>query len=381
MLGDWTSRPTIRARDVDREYAMGLLRNASVDGQLTSAEFEQRLAVAMRARTLGELAGLIGDLQEHLPKPTAPVLPAPPVHQVWTPFTPTPHRRRRGGGLIAVLVGGLAVLLFMGGMNQLSGFNDGLSGTSEYVPNCFDDPNGEDSPECEGAVLGNPLDLASADPEAAIYLERLGITDDIPIPNDAGFDGHNWQSAGTDQATGETTYRWHLEYLVPDARQPVEPSHVAEFYRDNLHLTTASGYDERELPEGEGVELVWPGDGTGDQLTVRTRYTAKGSVRVVIDLTNVRPAQARADVAGELGEALRKAKLPITQGMVYLQSRVSQLETNPNWCTLEQVWSATPQQYAKIRTEVDNANVRIAELANGKQLTYSAAADCAALAF
>lgn len=375
MLGDWTSRPTIRARDVDREYAMGLLRNASVDGQLTSAEFEQRLAVAMRARTLGELAILVVDLQEQ-PAP-APVRPTPaPVPYVQAP----PRRRSRLG---AVMVGGLVVMLFMGGISQLTGGSgtDSGSGVAEYVPRCLDDPNGEDSPECEGTVLGNPLDLASADPEAAIYLERLGITDDIPIPNDAGFDGHNWQSAGTDRATGETTYRWHLEYLVPDTGEPIEPGHVADFYRDNIHLNTASGYDERELPEDEGVELVWPGVGTGDQLTVRTRYTAKGSVRVVIDLTAVKSAEPRADVAGELGEVLRKADIPTTQGMVYLQSRVSQLETNPNRCTLEQVWSATPQQYAKIRTEVDNANVQIAELANGKQLTYSAAADCAALAF
>lgn len=358
MLGDWTSRPTIRARDVDREYAMGLLRNASVDGQLTTAEFEQRLAVAMRARTLGELAALIGDLQE-----------APAVRQALVPYTPTPPRRR--GGLGKVMVGGLVFVLLMGGVSQLS---------NSFSDDGFATTDGVSVSEYDSTELGNPLELG-LDPDAAGYLERLGMPSDLPIPVGAGFDGHNWQSAGTDKETGETTYRWHLEYLVPDNGQPAEPSHVAEFYRDHLDAAAFGTYDQRALPEGEGIEMVWPGGPDREVLAVRTRYTAKGSIRVVLDLTAVRPAEPRADVAGELGNALRKADIPTTQGMSYLQSRVSQLETDPSRCTLEQVWSATPEQYAKIRTEVDSADVRIVELANGKQLTYSAAADCAALAF
>ncbi|MBM7787204.1 DUF1707 SHOCT-like domain-containing protein [Tenggerimyces flavus] len=377
MLGDWAARPTIRARDVDREYAMGLLRNASVDGQLTTAEFEQRLGQAMRATTLGELASLIGDLQEQ-PAPV-PV----PVRQAPAPVAYVPAPPRRRGGLGRVLVGGLVLMLFLGGVSELRDGGDSGPAFDEYATNCFEDPNGENSPECVGTVFVNPLDLAGADPKAASYLERLGMPNALPIPTGAAFDGHNWQSASTDQATGEITHRWHLEYLVPDADQPIEPRHVADFYRDGVQLNRLGGrgYDERELPEGEGIELVWPGEGTGDQLAVRTSYTAKGSVRVLIDLTTVGPAQARADVAGELGDELRKTMFVTTVGMIYLQSRVTQLESNPTRCALEQVWSATPEQYAKIRTQLDGANVQLAELSNGKQLTYSASADCAALAF
>lgn len=374
MLGDWAARPTIRARDVDREYAIGLLRNASVDGQLTTAEFEQRLGEAMRAKTLGELAGLVRDLQEQ-PAPV-PVRPTPaPVA-----YVPAPRRHRRGG-LGRVLVGGLVLMLFLGGISELTSGSESGSAFDESVPNCFEDPNGEYTPECAGTFSVNPLKEAGIDQEAVANLERLGIAADVPIPNGAGFDGHNWQSAGTDVATGETTYRWHLEYLVPDTDEPIEPSHVAEFYRDSVHLDSGSGYEERALPEGEGVELVWPGDRSSDRLTVRTRYTAKGSVRVVLDVSRAVPALERADVAGELGDEHRKTMFATTVGMTYLQSRVSQLETNPTRCALEQVWSATPAQYAKIRTQLNGANVEIVELSNGKQLTYSASADCAALAF
>src|SRR5262245_51035982 len=55
--------PRVRARDVDREFTMGLLRDASVDGQLTTPEFEERLVAAQQARTMGELATLTSDLQ------------------------------------------------------------------------------------------------------------------------------------------------------------------------------------------------------------------------------------------------------------------------------------------------------------------------------
>jgi uncharacterized protein DUF1707 len=63
MTGMGGDRPPVRARDVDREFTIGLLRDASVDGQLTTAEFEERSAAARQARTLVDLAALTADLQ------------------------------------------------------------------------------------------------------------------------------------------------------------------------------------------------------------------------------------------------------------------------------------------------------------------------------
>jgi hypothetical protein len=63
MTGMGGDRPQVRARDVDREFTIGLLRDASVDGQLTTAEFEERSAAARQARTLVDLVALTADLQ------------------------------------------------------------------------------------------------------------------------------------------------------------------------------------------------------------------------------------------------------------------------------------------------------------------------------
>jgi hypothetical protein len=63
MTGMGGERPQVRARDVDREFTIGLLRDASVDGQLTTAEFEERATAARQSRTLVELVALTADLQ------------------------------------------------------------------------------------------------------------------------------------------------------------------------------------------------------------------------------------------------------------------------------------------------------------------------------
>ncbi|WP_406268111.1 DUF1707 domain-containing protein [Nocardia sp. NBC_00881] len=53
----------IRARDTDRADVCGLLDAAVADGQLTPDEYAERTTTAMRAKSFGELDGLIGDLQ------------------------------------------------------------------------------------------------------------------------------------------------------------------------------------------------------------------------------------------------------------------------------------------------------------------------------
>lgn len=66
----------IRASDADRDSVADRLRAATVEGRIDAGELEQRLHVALRARTYGELQQLLDDL---------PATPGP-----WS------GRRRRG---------------------------------------------------------------------------------------------------------------------------------------------------------------------------------------------------------------------------------------------------------------------------------------------
>ena len=54
--------PELRASHADRERAVETLRVAGGDGRLTAEELEERLEVALSARTVGELAALTADL-------------------------------------------------------------------------------------------------------------------------------------------------------------------------------------------------------------------------------------------------------------------------------------------------------------------------------
>ncbi|MGW4364743.1 DUF1707 SHOCT-like domain-containing protein [Nocardia takedensis] len=58
-----TSSGRIRARDLDRANAAAVLDAAYAEGQLGAAEYHERAARAAAARTLGELDGLVADLQ------------------------------------------------------------------------------------------------------------------------------------------------------------------------------------------------------------------------------------------------------------------------------------------------------------------------------
>jgi Domain of unknown function (DUF1707) len=53
---------SLRASDADRDAAAERLRRAAVEGRLEPDELEQRLDAALRARTYGELNGLLVDL-------------------------------------------------------------------------------------------------------------------------------------------------------------------------------------------------------------------------------------------------------------------------------------------------------------------------------
>ena len=76
----------LRASDADRDAVAERLRVAAVEGRLDADELDQRLHVALRARTYGQLERLLDDL---------PGAPAP----------------RRPGGQVAVRATTLAIVL------------------------------------------------------------------------------------------------------------------------------------------------------------------------------------------------------------------------------------------------------------------------------
>ena len=54
--------PSIRASDADRERVVEILRQHTAEGRITADEFEERMAAAYAARTMGALAELTTDL-------------------------------------------------------------------------------------------------------------------------------------------------------------------------------------------------------------------------------------------------------------------------------------------------------------------------------
>ncbi len=56
------SSASLRASDADRDAVAERLRQAAVEGRLDPDELEQRLDAALRAKTYGDLDGLLGDL-------------------------------------------------------------------------------------------------------------------------------------------------------------------------------------------------------------------------------------------------------------------------------------------------------------------------------
>jgi hypothetical protein len=70
--GDEVPTPELRASHEDRDRVVELLRVAAGDGRLTVEELDERLEVAMTARTYGELAALTKDLPAESGSATGP---------------------------------------------------------------------------------------------------------------------------------------------------------------------------------------------------------------------------------------------------------------------------------------------------------------------
>jgi hypothetical protein len=95
------------ASHADRERAVDVLRAGYGEGRLEKGEFDRRVARAYAARTVGELALLVGDL------PQGPIAqPAAAVPRTFLPVVPMPRPRTNGKAVGAAVCGVLCLPSF-----------------------------------------------------------------------------------------------------------------------------------------------------------------------------------------------------------------------------------------------------------------------------
>jgi len=80
--GHEVTRSELRASHDDRDRVVEMLRVSAGDGRLTAEELDERLEVAMTARTYGELARLVADLPEAGSVTSAPAVRAKDVVRI-----------------------------------------------------------------------------------------------------------------------------------------------------------------------------------------------------------------------------------------------------------------------------------------------------------
>ena len=94
--GREVARSELRASHEDRDRVVELLRVSAGDGRLTADELDERLELAMTARTYGELAKLVTDLPADGSVASAPALQAPRAKDVVRLDTGSGHTIRNG---------------------------------------------------------------------------------------------------------------------------------------------------------------------------------------------------------------------------------------------------------------------------------------------
>ena len=97
--GSQLARNELRASHDDRDRVVELLRISAGDGRLSAEELDERLEVAMTARTYGELAALVSDLPESGSVAGAPAAPPQPKDVVRIDCRSS-HVRRDGPWLV-----------------------------------------------------------------------------------------------------------------------------------------------------------------------------------------------------------------------------------------------------------------------------------------
>jgi hypothetical protein len=94
--GREVARSELRASHEDRDRVVELLRVSAGDGRLTADELDERLELAMTARTYGELAKLVADLPADGSVASAPALRTPRAKDVVRIDTGSGHTKKEG---------------------------------------------------------------------------------------------------------------------------------------------------------------------------------------------------------------------------------------------------------------------------------------------
>ena len=98
--GREVARSELRASHEDRDRVVELLRVSAGDGRLTAEELDERLELAMTARTYGELAKLVADLPADGSVASVPALQAPRAKDVVRLDTGSGHTIRNGRWIV-----------------------------------------------------------------------------------------------------------------------------------------------------------------------------------------------------------------------------------------------------------------------------------------
>jgi hypothetical protein len=98
--GREVARSELRASHEDRDRVVELLRVSAGDGRLTAEELDERLELAMTARTYGELAKLVADLPADGSVAGAPALRAPRAKDVVRIDCGSGHTKKEGAWVV-----------------------------------------------------------------------------------------------------------------------------------------------------------------------------------------------------------------------------------------------------------------------------------------
>ncbi|UYM04852.1 DUF1707 SHOCT-like domain-containing protein [Solicola gregarius] len=155
--------PSTRARDSDRDRAVAQLDEAYVDGQLSDAERSLRVSQALAARTIGDLDGLVEDLQGA--------------------GSPATIGRRRTIAVIVAATGATVLIAVVGAITALSGGDgDDRAAVAEPVeiqqPSSAPtaEPTVEQSEEPEPETAAKPLTRQYFEDFRDAYRKRFGDT-------------------------------------------------------------------------------------------------------------------------------------------------------------------------------------------------------------
>ena len=98
--GREVARSELRASHEDRDRVVELLRVSAGDGRLTADELDERLELAMTARTYGELAKLVADLPADGSVASAPALRTPRAKDVVRIDCGSGHTKKEGAWVV-----------------------------------------------------------------------------------------------------------------------------------------------------------------------------------------------------------------------------------------------------------------------------------------